>query len=256
VGAFTSPQPAGHHEHPEVQSHEPRAQELALFRRLVERRVAREPLAYIVGERGFRRLRLAIDRRAFIPRPGTEVVVERRLALLRDLDEPRILDIGTGSGAIALPSPTSIDGARDRCRALSRSARSRSRERRPHRPCRAGRARRGRPLHRARGPVRPRRLQSPYLPAAALDGLEPETRLYEPPTALVAERLNSLIACAGRDVIAPKGSLVLECGGGQGETLVRELRSLGYESVVATADGSGRDRVMEGTRAECRALAA
>ena len=69
---------------------------------LLARREAREPLAYVLGEWGFRRLTLKTDVRALVPRPETEVVVERALALLDGTDAPRVLDIGVGSGAIAL----------------------------------------------------------------------------------------------------------------------------------------------------------
>src|SRR5215204_5748136 len=70
----------------------------ATLREMVRRRIRREPVAYIVGHKGFRHLELAIDRRALIPRPETELLVEVALEL-----EPRtVLDVGTGSGAIAL----------------------------------------------------------------------------------------------------------------------------------------------------------
>jgi hypothetical protein len=83
--------------------HERRSQEVPdEFDSLLERRSQREPLAYVLGEWGFRRLVLTTDARALVPRPETEVVVERCLALLRDEPEPRVLDLGTGSGAIAL----------------------------------------------------------------------------------------------------------------------------------------------------------
>ena len=61
---------------------------LTAARELVRRRGRREPLAYVLGEWGFRRLTLRTDRRALVPRPETEVVVERCLARLRDLPEP------------------------------------------------------------------------------------------------------------------------------------------------------------------------
>ena len=69
---------------------------------LLARREAREPLAYVLGEWGFRRLTLKTDARALVPRPETEIVVERVLALLDGVESPRVLDVGVGSGAIAL----------------------------------------------------------------------------------------------------------------------------------------------------------
>ena len=69
---------------------------------LLARREQREPLAYVLGEWGFRRLTLKTDARALVPRPETEIVVERALALLEAIPSPRVLDIGVGSGAIAL----------------------------------------------------------------------------------------------------------------------------------------------------------
>ena len=65
---------------------------------MVRRRVRREPVAYILGRKGFRRIELAVDRRVLIPRPETELLVE--LAL--ELEPAAVLDVGTGSGAIAL----------------------------------------------------------------------------------------------------------------------------------------------------------
>ena len=84
----------------------------AAFEALLERRAAREPLAYVLGEWGFRRLTLKVDRRVLVPRPETEAVVERCLELLRDLDAPAVLDVGVGSGAIALAIADEHPGAR------------------------------------------------------------------------------------------------------------------------------------------------
>jgi release factor glutamine methyltransferase len=69
------------------------------FQEYARRRVQREPVAYILGRRGFRRIELAVDPRVLIPRPETEHVVEAALDLPRGA---RVVDVGTGSGAIAL----------------------------------------------------------------------------------------------------------------------------------------------------------
>jgi release factor glutamine methyltransferase len=69
------------------------------FDALVSRRAAREPVAYILGYKDFRRLRIAVDRRVLIPRPETELLVEAALSLP---EGSRVADVGTGSGALAL----------------------------------------------------------------------------------------------------------------------------------------------------------
>ena len=75
-------------------------QAVRAFQNAVRRRaVEREPVAYITGRRGFRRLELSVDRRALIPRPESELLVESALTLAQGA---RVLDVGTGSGAIAL----------------------------------------------------------------------------------------------------------------------------------------------------------
>jgi release factor glutamine methyltransferase len=77
-----------------------------LFAEMVRRRVRREPVAYILGRRGFRRIELAVDPRVLIPRPETELLVE--LAL--EVRPGRVLDVGTGSGAVALAVADEVAG--------------------------------------------------------------------------------------------------------------------------------------------------
>jgi release factor glutamine methyltransferase len=76
-------------------------EELARYKSLFRRRLAHEPLQYILGETEFMGLKLHVDRRVLIPRPETEVLVETVLRLARTLQAPRILDVGTGSGNIS-----------------------------------------------------------------------------------------------------------------------------------------------------------
>jgi len=89
---------------------------LPYVEQMLERRAAGEPLQYVLGSWAFRRLDLSIDRRVLIPRPETEQVVEHAIAELTRLrlrtgKPPRVVDLGTGSGAIALSIAVEVAGA-------------------------------------------------------------------------------------------------------------------------------------------------
>jgi release factor glutamine methyltransferase len=216
---------------------------------LVARRRAREPLAYVLGEWGFRRLILNVDARALVPRPETEVVVERCLVHLEDVAEPRILDVGTGSGAIALALADEVPDACVVAVDLSEDALALARENLVRADV-DGRVElsRGDLLTGVVGPFDLVVSNPPYVPAAEYETLQPEIRLYEPYGAVVGDRVGEQIAREARRALAPGGWLVLECGDGQAAEVSAGLEALGYEAVLATPDLAGRDRVVEGRR--------
>jgi len=219
----------------------------ARLRRLVERRRAREPLQYVLGEWGFRRLDLKVDGRALIPRPETEMVVERALTHIDGLEAPRVLDVGTGSGAIALALADEHPGARVVALDLSPEALALAREN-TERTGLADRVelRQGDLVEGVRGPFDLVVSNPPYVLADELPALQPEVRDWEPRVALVGEGLTEAIAAGSRDLLRPGGGLVLEVAENSAQRVARVLRRLGYDDVGITLDLSGRDRVVEG----------
>jgi len=232
-----------------VSDRELSADELGRLAALVGRRRAREPLAYVLGEWGFRRLTLGVDRRALVPRPETEVVVERCLTRLEGVARPRVLDVGTGSGAIALAiadehpgaDVIGIDGSADALALAVENAGRTGLDRRVE-------LRRGDLLAGLDGQFDLVVSNPPYVPATEFDGLQPEIRLYEPYEAVVGDGVWRAIARASLDALRPGGWLVLECGDGQAAAVASGLEALGYAGVLATPDLAGRDRVVEGRR--------
>jgi release factor glutamine methyltransferase len=223
----------------------PRA--LARLEELVERRRRREPLQYVLGEWGFRRLTLAVDRRALIPRPETEVLVERCLALVADVPQPHILDVGVGSGAIALALADERPGARVTAIDASADALELAREN-AERTGLAGRIELvpGELFAGLTGPYDLVASNPPYVSAAELPFLEPEVRDWEPRRALVGEGVTEAIAAGARDVLGPGGALVLETAGGKADEVAALLGRLGYRAVRVTDDLTGTPRLAEG----------
>ncbi len=221
-----------------------RKEEKAL-ERLVARRERREPLAYVLGEWGFRRLTLNVDRRVLVPRPETEVVVERCLARLAPIGEPEVLDVGTGSGAIALSIADEHPGARVTGVDVSTAAL----EVAGATALRNGLAPE---LHTwdlfAGLPTGPWDLvvsNPPYVLPEEIETLEPEVREWEPRQALVGVGATEAVARGALDVLRPGGALVLEVAAGDAARVASLLRGLGYTEVSVTQDLTGRDRVVE-----------
>jgi release factor glutamine methyltransferase len=217
------------------------------FRRAITRRAAREPLAYILGEWGFRRLDLRVDSRVLIPRPETEVLVERCLALLDGIDRPRVLDIGVGSGAIALSIADEQAGAHVVATDPSAGALAVAEENR----ARLGFDGRvelveGELFAGVAGPFELVVSNPPYVDPAELDTLEPEVRLYEPCWALAATGVTEAIAAGAPDVLVPGGALALEVGDGKAAEVAAALDESGFREVTITPDLAGRERVVDG----------
>jgi len=223
--------------------------EQAAARELVRRRGTREPLAYVLGEWGFRRLTLATDRRALVPRPETEIVVERCLAHLAETAEPAVLDVGVGTGAIALAIADEHPGARVTAIDASEEALALASEN----AARTELEERVKLLRRDLGdglPGGPYDLvvsNPPYVLPEEIDSLEPEVRDWEPRQALVSRDATEMIARAAPTVLRPGGRLVLEVAAGAAGDVERLLESLAFSRLGRSLDLAERERVVEGT---------
>ena len=218
------------------------------FRELIRRRGEREPLAYVLGEWGFRRLTLTTDRRALVPRPETEVLVERCLALLDGSPAPRVLDVGTGTGAIALAIADEHPGSAVTAIDVSPEALALARE---------NSARTGvavelveQDLTGGLGEAEYDLVVSnpPYVTEEEWATLQPEVRDWEPRLATVGEDHTDEIADHARDALRPGGHLVLEVADLRAQAVAALLERCGYEDVTVTEDLAGRDRIVEGRR--------
>jgi release factor glutamine methyltransferase len=218
--------------------------ERAHARELVQRRGRREPLAYVLGDWGFRRLTLKTDARALVPRPETEIVVERCLELLADVNAPRVADVGTGTGAIALalkqerPDATVVatDVAPDALALAHENATSLGL---------AVELVETDLLDGVDGPFDLIVSNPPYVLEMELAALQPEVAEWEPRLALVDAGQTARLAADARRVL--EGWLVLEIHEDRAPEVLRQLQSDGYAAVASRRDLAGRDRVVEAT---------
>jgi release factor glutamine methyltransferase len=216
--------------------------ERALARVLVQRRGAREPLAYVLGDWDFRRLTLKTDRRALVPRPETEIVVERCLALLERVEAPRVVDVGTGTGAIALALKDERPDARVTATDASAEALELARENADalgldvelvQADLLAGIA----------GPFDLVVSNPPYVEEGELAGLQPEVRDFEPRAALVDEGQTGRLVEQATRLLA--GPIVLEVHENYAQSVAGQLESAGYGDIRVTVDLAGKERVVE-----------
>jgi release factor glutamine methyltransferase len=216
--------------------------ERAATRELVQRRGRREPLAYVLGDWDFRRLTLKTDARALVPRPETEVVVERCLALLEGVQAPRVVDVGTGTGAIALAIADERPDAHVTATDISATALALAHENAAANALDVAFVESDL-LAAVDGSFDLVVSNPPYVLAAELESLEPEVRDWEPRGALLDEGQTARLADEARAVL--DGWLVLEAHAELAQDLASTLTSLGYESVTVSSDLAGRDRVVE-----------
>jgi release factor glutamine methyltransferase len=221
------------------------------YQAAVRRRSAGEPLAYVSGQVGFRWLTLSCDRRALIPRPETEGLVDRVLERVRT---GRVADIGTGTGCLALSLAS--EGAYSQVVAVESSAEALA-------LARENQCLTGAPVTLLRGdlcaPLRQGSFDAlvsnpPYLSAGEHAALDASVRSWEPRAALVSgadglETTTRLLRDAS-DVLRPGGWLVLEVDCGRAEECARRAGVLGWSDVVIQPDLFGRERYLLARRSE------
>lgn len=222
------------------------------FSALVERRHAGEPIQYITGETEFFGLPFHVTRDVLIPRPETEHLVERAIALAHLFPAPRILDVGTGSGAIAVALAHALPHASLTTIDLSAAALTVARR---NAAC-CALAERIRFLEGdLLAPVAGESFDlivsnPPYVPTADRDTLAVEVRDFEPKLALFAGA-DGLDICrrlipAAFAALAPRGWFLFEIGFGQSEAVRSLLVGAGFTGIQFTPDLQGIPRVAEG----------
>ncbi|MEO6875890.1 MAG: peptide chain release factor N(5)-glutamine methyltransferase [Opitutaceae bacterium] len=224
--------------------------ELETIRALVRRRGQREPMQYIIGETDFFELKLKVDRRALIPRPETERLLE--IITTRQATPPgTILDLGTGSGAIALALARHYPTAAVMAVDLSDEALGLARENAAASDLVNRVAFLRSDWFTEISPDAQFDLivaNPPYLSAEETAQTDPEVRAHEPVSALAAAEdgladLKVILAGAPR-FLAPGGWLALETGIAQHAALARLAKAAGFQRTESLPDLTGRDRFL------------
>jgi release factor glutamine methyltransferase len=223
---------------------------------LLLHRYTGEPIQYIIGETEFYGLPFHVTRDVLIPRPETEHLVEKVLELAAHFEQPRIVDVGTGSGAIAVALAHKFPQAKITAIDLSAPALAIARE---------NAKRNGVALRFLEGdllvPVAAEKFDfivsnPPYVPESDRETLSVEVREYEPGLALFAGddglEVYRRIIPAAYDALAPNGFLFLEIGYGQSPAITELLARTGFQQIEFVPDLQGIPRVACAQRTESR----
>jgi release factor glutamine methyltransferase len=231
--------------------------ELDRFRDGVRRRLRREPVQYIVGESQFRGLVLGVDRRVLIPRPETEQLVDAVLESVKGRSGLRALDVGTGSGAIALSLAAEAGASFDRILATDASEDALEVARANARRLGLGERvefRCGSIWEAVPGDEQYDVIVSnpPYVAVGEAVTLAPDVRDWEPAEALFAgpggTEVLELLASGAAARLRPAGLLALETSPSQAAPLAERLAGYGFCACRVRPDLAGRDRVVLATK--------
>ncbi len=228
----------------------------ARFESLVGERARRRPLQHLVGSQAFWRQELLVDGRVLIPRPDTEILVERALAELSAVERPTVVDVGTGSGCIAIAlaserpdaqvhavdvSPDALDVARENARRTGLLERIRFHE-----------GDQLAPLRGLFGQIDAVVSNPPYVDPADEPGLAPEVSQHEPRLALFDRDgqygAYARLAPEARAALRPGGWLLVEIGAGMQARVEALLRDAGLVPGEASHDLNNHVRVVAARR--------
>jgi release factor glutamine methyltransferase len=234
--------------------HQLSSTELGRYRQFIERRARHEPVAYIVGQKEFYGLDLYVDHRVLIPRPETELLVEKAIEIskrrLADGDQLVIADLGTGSGAIAIGLAVHVpqaliyatDASREALEVAAWNCRCHCVQDRVH-------LLQGHLLEPLPEPIDLIVANLPYVTEAELAQLPPEISRYEPRQSLNGgpdgfDHIRRLLAQAGGH-LKPRGVILLEIGATQGPAVVALAKHhFPAAGVEIAKDYAGLDRVV------------
>lgn len=229
-------------------------EELAEFKKLILRRIKREPTAYIIGYRPFMSLDIEVNKDVLIPRPETEILVENAIDIIKGSgkDQVSVLDIGTGSGAIAVSIAKYCPAAHVTATDISQSAvNTAGNNARKHGVADRISFKTGdifSPVDRSPG-FDVIVSNPPYIKSEELGLLQPEISKYEPIRALDGgpdglAYYRKIISLA-HEYLSGEGHLLLESGAGQADDIIEIFGISGiFKSIKRSKDHSGIDRVI------------